>query len=224
MNIVESLINAEELAIQLFNEIENRGLIQAGKSENKLNTEIFDLAKEMFGIEKYWHKRIVRAGKNTIFPYRENPADLIVQEEDILFLDFGPVFEEWEADLGRTYVLGENTQMRKMKEDVEIAWNEGYEFYKKNRNGLIAADFYRFTCEVAKKLGWKFGHIHCGHLIGKFPHERIQGEETLNYIHPDNNHLMSEPDKMGNERFWIYEIHLVDKTESFGGFYEQLLR
>jgi hypothetical protein len=35
---------------------------------------------------------------------------------------------------------------------------------------------------------------------------------------------MSEPDKMGNERFWIYEIHLVDKTESFGGFYEQLLR
>jgi Xaa-Pro aminopeptidase len=224
MNIVESLINAEELAIQLFNEIENRGLIQAGKSENKLNTEIFDLAKEMFGIEKYWHKRIVRAGKNTIFPYRENPADLIVQEEDILFLDFGPVFEEWEADLGRTYVLGENTQMRKMKEDVEIAWNEGYEFYKKNRKGLIAADFYRFTCEVAKKLGWKFGHIHCGHLIGKFPHERIQGEETLNYIHPDNNHLMSEPDKMGNERFWIYEIHLVDKTESFGGFYEQLLR
>jgi len=224
MNIVESLINAEELAIQLFNEIENRGLIQAGKSENKLNTEIFDLAKEMFGIEKYWHKRIVRAGKNTIFPYRENPADLIVQEEDILFLDFGPVFEEWEADLGRTYVLGENTQMLKMKEDVEIAWNEGYEFYKKNRNGLIAADFYRFTCEVAKKLGWKFGHIHCGHLIGKFPHERIQGEETLNYIHPDNNHLMSEPDKMGNERFWIYEIHLVDKTESFGGFYEQLLR
>jgi Xaa-Pro aminopeptidase len=224
MNIVESLINAEELAIQLFNEIENRGLIQAGKSENKLNTEIFDLAKEMFGIEKYWHKRIVRAGKNTIFPYRENPADLIVQEEDILFLDFGPVFEEWEADLGRTYVLGENTQMRKMKEDVEIAWNEGYEFYKKNRKGVIAADFYRFTCEVAKKLGWKFGHIHCGHLIGKFPHERIQGEETLNYIHPDNNHLMSEPDKMGNERFWIYEIHLVDKTESFGGFYEQLLR
>ena len=224
MNIVESLINAEELAIQLFNEIENRGLIQAGKSENKLNTEIFDLAKEMFGIEKYWHKRIVRAGKNTIFPYRENPADLIVQEEDILFLDFGPVFEEWEADLGRTYVLGENTQMRKMKEDVEIAWNEGYEFYKKNRKGLIAADFYRFTCDLAKKLGWKFGHIHCGHLIGKFPHERIQGEETLNYIHPDNNHLMSEPDKMGNERFWIYEIHLVDKTESFGGFYEQLLR
>jgi Xaa-Pro aminopeptidase len=224
MNIVESLINAEELAIQLFNEIENRGLIQAGKSENKLNTEIFELAKEMFGIEKYWHKRIVRAGKNTIFPYRENPADLIVQEEDILFLDFGPVFEEWEADLGRTYVLGENTQMRKMKEDVEIAWNEGYEFYKKNRKGVIAADFYRFTCEVAKKLGWKFGHIHCGHLIGKFPHERIQGEETLNYIHPDNNHLMSEPDKMGNERFWIYEIHLVDKTESFGGFYEQLLR
>jgi Xaa-Pro aminopeptidase len=224
MNTIESLINAEELAIQLFNEIENRGLIQAGKSENKLNTEIFELAKEMFGIEKYWHKRIVRAGKNTIFPYRENPADLIIQEEDILFLDFGPVFEDWEADLGKTYVLGENAQMLKMKADVETAWYEGYEFYKKNRNGLIAADFYKFTCDLAKKLGWKFGHIHCGHLIGKFPHERIQGEETLNYIHPENLNKMSDPDKSGNERFWIYEIHLLDKTESFGGFYEQLLR
>ena len=224
MNTIELLIEAEENAILLFAEIENRGLIQAGKSENKLNTEIFELAKEMFGIEKYWHKRIVRAGKNTIFPYRENPADLIIQEEDILFLDFGPVFEDWEADLGKTYVLGENAQMLKMKADVETAWYEGYEFYKKNRNGLIAADFYKFTCDLAEKLGWKFGHIHCGHLIGKFPHERIQGEETLNYIHPENLKSMSDPDKSGNERFWIYEIHLIDKTESFGGFFEQLLR
>lgn len=224
MNTFELLIEAEENAILLFAEIENRGLIQAGKSENKLNTEIFELAKEMFGIEKYWHKRIVRAGKNTIFPYRENPADLIIQEEDILFLDFGPVFEDWEADLGKTYVLGENVQMLKMKADVETAWYEGYEFYKKNRNGLIAADFYKFTCDLAKKLGWKFGHIHCGHLIGKFPHERVQGEETLNYIHPENLKSMSDPDKSGNERFWIYEIHLIDKTESFGGFFEQLLR
>ena len=224
MNTIELLIEAEENAILLFAEIENRGLIQAGKSENKLNKEIFELAKEMFGIEKYWHKRIVRAGKNTIFPYRENPADLIIQEEDILFLDFGPVFEDWEADLGKTYVLGENAQMLKMKADVETAWYEGHEFYKKNRNGLIAADFYKFTCDHAKKLGWKFGHIHCGHLIGKFPHERIQGEETLNYIHPENLKSMSDPDKSGNERFWIYEIHLIDKTESFGGFFEQLLR
>jgi Xaa-Pro aminopeptidase len=224
MNTIESLINAEELAIQLFNEIENRNLIKAGKTENALNTEIFALAKEMFDIDKYWHKRIVRAGKNTIFPYRENPPDLIIGEEDILFLDFGPVFEEWEADLGRTYVLGENQAMLKMKTDVENAWNEGYEFYKKNRDILIAADFYRFTSEMSTKMGWKFGHIHCGHLIGKFPHERIQGEETLNYIHPDNNLPMSKLDKSGNDRFWIYEIHLIDSSNSFGGFYEQLLR
>jgi len=224
MNTIESLIQAEELAIQLFDEIEKIGLIKAGKTENQLNSEIFELAKQLFGIEKYWHKRIVRAGKNTIFPYRENPPDLLIADEDILFLDFGPIFEEWEADLGRTYVLGENKDYLKMKADVETTWNEGYEYYKKHRNELIAADFYHFCCQTAKKIGWKFGHIHCGHLIGKFPHERIQGEETLNYIHPDNKSAMSEPDKMGNERFWIYEIHLVDKNESFGGFYEQLLR
>ena len=224
MNTIESLIHAEEMAVQLFDEIEKIGLIKAGKTENQLNSEIFELAKEMFGIEKYWHKRIVRAGKNTIFPYRENPPDLIINNEDILFLDFGPIFEEWEADLGKTYVLGENAQMLKMKADVETAWYEGYEFYKNNRNSIIAADFYSFTCQLAEKMGWKFGHIHCGHLIGKFPHERIQGEETLNYIHPENLNKMSDPDKSGNERFWIYEIHLLDKSNCFGGFFEQLLR
>ena len=31
---------------------------------------------------------------------------LVIQEGDILFFDFHPVFEGWEADLGRTYVLG----------------------------------------------------------------------------------------------------------------------
>jgi hypothetical protein len=33
--------------------------------------------------------RIVRAGRNTLAPYDENPPDLTVGEDDILFLDLG---------------------------------------------------------------------------------------------------------------------------------------
>jgi hypothetical protein len=29
--------------------------------ESRLNQELYDLAKQMFGISTYWHKRIVRA-------------------------------------------------------------------------------------------------------------------------------------------------------------------
>lgn len=101
-----ALRDAETKAEALFAEVEARELIQPGKTEKQLNTEMYELALEMFGIRKYWHKRIVRAGENTLSPYRENPPNLLLQEDEILFFDFGPVFEEWEADFGRTYVLG----------------------------------------------------------------------------------------------------------------------
>jgi Metallopeptidase family M24 len=99
------LLEAQAKAEALFHAVEARGLIRAGISENNLNAEIYALAQEMYGIRTYWHKRIVRAGKNTLLPYDENPPDLTIGEDDILFLDLGPVFEQWEADFGRTVSL-----------------------------------------------------------------------------------------------------------------------
>ena len=81
-----NLIEAEDKASKLFSEIENRNLISPGKSENTLNNEIFNLAYEMYGIKKYWHKRIVRAGENTLYPYKENPKNLMIKDNDILLL------------------------------------------------------------------------------------------------------------------------------------------
>lgn len=220
---IEELINAEEKAQVLFEEIENRALVQAGKTEKELNKEVFEIAFELFGIRKYWHKRIVRSGKNTLLPYKENPPDLVIQEDDILFFDFGPVFEDFEADVGKTYVLGHDEKKLKLKHDVEAAWHEGKRFYQENKTRLTGADFYNYTKELALKYGWQYGNKHCGHLIGNFPHETILGEEENNYIHPNNDQLMSEKDKLGDERFWIYEIHFVDNECQIGGFFEQLI-
>jgi len=119
--MIDETIRAAELweaqakAGQLFREIEARGLIRPGISEGALNAEIYALAQEMFGISTYWHKRIVRAGRNTLLPYDENPPDLVLGEDDILFLDLGPVFEEWEADFGRTFVLGSDPAKLKLR-------------------------------------------------------------------------------------------------------------
>lgn len=221
--IKQKLIEAEEKALILFDEIQKRELICVGKSEHTLNKEIFDLAFELFGIKKYWHKRIVRAGKNTLCPYKENPPDLILQNDDILFFDFGPVFENWEADIGKTYVIGNNTDKLKLQKDVELAWQEGKTFYLQNKKSLTGADLYNYTKQLAHKYGWEYGNIHCGHLIGNFPHEILIGEELINYIHPENTTLMCDKDKNGNERFWIYEIHFVDVKKEIGGFFEQFL-
>jgi Xaa-Pro aminopeptidase len=217
------LIDTEKRALELFTTAQNRDFFVAGKTEKEVNEVLYALAFELFGIRKYWHKRIVRSGKNTLFPYKENPPDLILQKDDILFVDFGPVFEELEADIGDTYVIGSDPAKIKLKNDVAAAWQEGKEFYLRHKNELTGAQFYNYTKALAEKYGWDYGNIHCGHLIGNFPHEQIVGEERINYIHPDNHELMSNKDKNGHERFWIYEIHLIDAKNEIGGFYEKLM-
>ena len=73
---LRNLVEAEKKAAKLFLEIESNGLLSAGKSEKEINLAIYDLAFKMYGIKKYWHKRIVRCGENTLSPYNENPKDL----------------------------------------------------------------------------------------------------------------------------------------------------
>lgn len=222
-SIKEKLIEAEQMALKLLTVAEDRKYFTANQTEKQLNLKLYNLAFELFGIKKFWHKRIVRSGKNTLCPYKENPPDLTIETDDILFVDFGPVFENWEADIGNTYVIGNNPHKLKLKLDVELAWEEGRDFYNNHKHELTGADFYNYTKELAKKYGWQYGNHHCGHLIGNFPHEEILGEEVINYIHPENHQLMCEKDKLGNERYWIYEIHLIDKVNQTGGFYEKCL-
>ena len=127
---VKSLIEAEKKAELLFKEIEKQEILVPGNSEEKINSLIFELAFDMFGIKKYWHKRIVRCGENTLYPYNENPKNLTLKKDDILFLDFGPIFEEWEADFGRTYVVGNDPLKIKLSKDIEDAWFKGKAFYE----------------------------------------------------------------------------------------------
>jgi Xaa-Pro aminopeptidase len=75
-----------------FSEVRTRALIRPGVTESEINANVYALAAQMYGVTRHWHKRIVRAGPNTLFPYDENPPDLTVAEDDIVFLDFGPGF------------------------------------------------------------------------------------------------------------------------------------
>ena len=216
------LVEAEKKASELFKEIETRCLIRAGKTEKQINKNIYDLAFEMFKIKKYWHKRIVRSGPNTLFPYDENPKNLTVEKDDIVFLDFGPIFEEWEADYGRTYVLGNDSLKKKLANDIEVAWRKANVFYH-SKDAISGCEMYNYCCKLAKSMGWEFGGQIAGHLIGHFPHEKLEKENKTNYIHPDNLIDMNTPDKKGNTRHWILEIHFVDRVRQIGGFFEQLL-
>ena len=216
------LIEAQRNADLLFHAVSERGIIRPGTRETAINEDIYALAERMFGISTYWHKRIVRAGRNTLAPYDENPPDLMVGDDDIVFLDFGPVFEEWEADFGRTFVLGSDAVKHKLCNDIGAAFAEGKQYFK-SQPDITASGLFRYAQDLAKKYGWEFGGPIAGHLLGQFPHERIPGDKISLYVHPDNPLRMRGVDEFGQERHWILEIHFVDRARQIGGFYEELL-
>lgn len=218
----QGLIKAERQAKELFKAVEDLGMIVPGKSEAALSEEIVRLAHEHFGVTQYWHKKIVRTGPNTLHSYSGNPADRIIEKDDILFLDFGPIFQGWEADLGRTYVIGNDPLKLKLKGDVETAWQEARNWYMQQA-ALTGAACFRYVTELAKRYGWEFGGEIGGHIVGSFPHEQL-GEGDLGLdIHPDNHADILQLDKEGNRRHWILELQFVDRTHQIGAFFEQLI-
>lgn len=216
------LLEAQTHAEALFHEVEARGLIRPGITESGLNAEIYALAQELYGIKTYWHKRIVRAGKNTLLPYADNPPDHTIGEDDILFLDLGPVFQQWEADFGRTFVLGSDPLKLKMREDIKSAFVDGKQYFK-DHSDITSREFFHYVESLAAKYNWEFGGPIAGHLIGQFPHERIADDKVTLYVHPKSNLAMHSLDAEGRRRHWILEIHFVDKEKEIGGFYEELL-
>ncbi|DBB10816.1 TPA: hypothetical protein ACH3X3_007293 [Trebouxia sp. C0006] len=102
----EQLLNARKVAMDLFVAIESKGILAPGCTETDIDKQVFDLAAVDFGTQKHWHQRLPRVGENTIHPIYDKVADVALQEDDIVYVDLGPVFGDMEADFGRTYVLG----------------------------------------------------------------------------------------------------------------------
>src|SRR5260221_11645778 len=107
------LQRAEKISVQLFEAVEKNNLMVPGKSEKQLNEEISKLALRKFGIEKYWHKKIVRGGKNTISINNDNPTDRLLEKEHILFIYYGIITDGWESDLGLTDGIGDGAKKTK---------------------------------------------------------------------------------------------------------------
>jgi Xaa-Pro dipeptidase len=216
-----ALIAAEKRAETLFDEIEQRNLVRAGRTERDIEQEIYAIALEQFGVEKHWHKRIVRAGANTLTIAADNPPVREIEPDDIIYVDLGPVFEDWEADLGRTYVVG-NHPGTPLVAALPAVFDRVQSHYHASPD-ITGADLYAYAQQAAEEAGWTFGGVIAGHLVSEFAHAHIPGDKNLNRIYPGNPKRMRDPDELGRERHWILEIHLVDPKGQYGGFYERLL-
>jgi Xaa-Pro aminopeptidase len=216
------LLDAQDRAAGLFAAVEERSLITPGVTEVQASNAIRDLAAQMFGVDRYWHKRIVRAGPNTLQPYRKRPPDRVIADDDIVFCDFGPIFEQWEADFGRTFVLGSDPVKLALRDALPVVWNAGRDYFE-SRADISGEQLFAHVTALAERAGWEFGGPIAGHLVGQFPHEKIAGDHIESYIAPGSDQPMRRADRTGRTCHWILEVHLVDRERQIGGFHEELL-
>ncbi len=216
------LLEAQGMALQLFVAVEARGIVRPGVSERAASDEIRDLANAEFGMGRHWHKRIVRAGANTLNPYDDNPPDRLIGDDDIVFLDFGPIFEEWEADFGRTFVLGDDPVKHALRDALPVVWDSGRAFFDAHPD-VTGEQLYAHVVAAAEDAGWEFGGDIAGHWVGQFPHQRIPANKIGTYVAPGSTQPMRRTDPVGLQCHWILEVHLVDRERQIGGFFEELL-
>jgi Xaa-Pro dipeptidase len=220
--VAEALRAAQRTADALFHAVIDGGHVQAGKLESELTREIHELARARFGLRRHWHKRIVRSGPNTLLGYHDGDSDRRIEADDIVYLDLGPVFDDWEADFGRTYALGADPLKHKLVNDIGAAFAQGKEYFRRTPD-LTAGELYDFVSALAPTYGWEFGAPTAGHLIGRFPHESSPRGSARFSVRHGNATPLREKDAEGRARHWILEIHFVDRARRIGGFYEELL-
>jgi len=214
---------AEAKGVAMLDAIERAGYIAPGRLETDVDEDIRMLSERDFGVTVNWHKRLVRSGPNTLCTFHEKPPVRTLEPEDTVYLDMGPVFQEWEADLGRSYALGTDPEKKRLVADLPRLFEIVKAHYDSSPD-ITGAELYAFAQKAAADAGWLFGGKIAGHIVGEFPHiQRIPGDPDLHRIAPANPKRMRDPDDNGDERHWILEIHLTDKARTFGGFYERLL-
>lgn len=220
----DRLLKARNIAEALFAHIRTDGMIRPGVRESDLNEQVCAMAERLFGIRQYWHKRIVRAGENTLCPYRENPENRVLRQNEIVYFDFGPVVERMgmEADFARTYVLGDNADHHALLADLSATWNAACDYFLRTPD-ITGRELYRYVEALAVEKGYGLAEGHCGHLLGIFPHEKRLGDGPSAYICPENDLPLNRPGNNGEQCVWILEVHLTRTDLGFGGFAEDLL-
>jgi Xaa-Pro aminopeptidase len=216
-----ALVIAEERASSLFDAIERAGLVRPGRTETEVGEDIYALAARDFGVEKHWHARLVRVGANTVCIFGEMPPLRTIEENDIVYIDLGPVFEDWEADIGRTYVLGDHPGAD-LVATLPLAFDRIQARFNDDPQ-MTGAELFAFAHAVAEDFGFLFGGQIAGHLVSEFAHAHIPGARAFKFIHPSNTRPLRDLDELGRERHWILEVHLVNRARTYGGFYERLL-
>jgi len=162
------------------------------------------------GMRRGWHHIIVRCGPNTTkdFMARSDPG-VVLGNDDIFFVDIGPVFHGVEGDAGDTFVFGDYPLHHKAKLDARAIWDEVRQVWFDER--LTGRALYEVATSKAEERGWRLNMDLSGHRLSDFPHS----------VHYDGS--LAEVDLPPSPNLWVLEIAIAHPEQRFGAFYEDLL-
>ena len=185
-------------------------LIRPGMTEEDGVAIARSTLKDM-GLLRGWHGIVVRFGRNTVREYG-SPSDkgVVLLDNDIFFVDIGPMLDNVEGDCGETFVVGTDEEMHRARRDVVSLWHRVHAIWQSD--GLTGRELYRFAEAQAASMGWDLNLKRMsGHRIGDYPHRhRYDG-------------LLSETDISPSPYVWILEMHIRHPGRDFGAFYEDLM-
>lgn len=209
--IIEAVRQAAIVTEAMLDDFVSRQL-KPGVTESEMTKTLLELAETRHA-RVQWHKPYVRFGSNTLLTYRDkSPEDLTFQENDLCFIDFGPVIESaigrFEGDVGKTWAIGNNTEHAKIAATCEELFFEGCREYREKQ--LTGMELYAWLEKETEKRGFETNLPDAGHLIGEFPHLRWKSG-LANY---------PEVPEAG---CWIFEVQITHSEKPFGAFYENLL-
>lgn len=199
---------ARDKTLEVIQEVAKR--IGPGTTELEAKA-ILQEVQTLKGAPKSWHPPQIRFGVNSTLPFNvRGEENVALKENDIYFLDIGPIFDGHEGDVGRAFSVGSNSEYERCCRDVEIIWKEVRDHWK--NNGVTGPELYSFAASRAEARGWVLSLQKAnGHRIADFPHAakaRGSVEEFPGVPRPNR---------------WILEIQIRHPEKPFGAFYEDLL-
>lgn len=209
---LETFLKAREICQKAADEIIAR--IEIGMSEKDGQALVKDVFKEL-DVTKFWHPTKFRMGSDTTKTFRDLPDEnLKCQDQDMVFIDIGPVIENHEADFGRTVVLNKananlNPNYVKLAKASEIIFRETEQHWK--QTGATGIKLFEFAQHKTSEFGYRLDHRMAGHRLGDFPHQLY------------SKHKLFEFEQNPVKNIWVLEIHIVDDKNQRGSFYEDIM-
>jgi len=162
------------------------------------------------GMLRGWHGINLRFGINTLLTYSgKSTPGVVLGDDDIYFIDIGPVWRQWEGDGGDTFTTGGDPEMNRIARDVKAVFEATQAHWRRDR--LTGEALYRVAVAESEARGWALNREMSGHRISEFPHAAHYDGALI------DQSFVPSPD------LWILEIQLRHPTRPFGAFYEDLL-